>query len=103
MLILVQKWPIFPIFDISLKLQNRRINLLFTACNQVQYQKNLTSKFRKKFSYVDLGPRVQQITYTSTYVRLVKQVVHTFFFQRTLTYVRDSSIAYTRSMMTKYL
>ena len=53
MLILVQKGPIFPIFDISLKLQNRRINLLFTACNQVQ---NLTSKFRKKINYVDLGP-----------------------------------------------
>ena len=52
MLILVQKGPIFPIFDISLKLQNRRINLIFTACNQVQ---NLTSKFRKKIQLCWFG------------------------------------------------
>ena len=47
--------------------------------------------------------RVQQIAHASTYLRLVKQVVHTIFFQRTLTYVKESSIAYTRSIMTKYL
>ena len=40
------------------------------------------------------GARVQQIVYVSTYVRLVKQVVDTIFFQRTLTYVKESSIAY---------
>ena len=32
-------------------------------------------------------------TLVRTYVRLVKQVVHTIFFQRTLTYVNESSIA----------
>ena len=37
--------------------------------------------------------RVQQIAYASTYVHLVKQVIHTIFFQHTLTYVRESSIA----------
>ena len=47
--------------------------------------------------------RVQQITYASTYIRLVKQVVHTIFFQCTLTYVKESSIVYTRSIMTNCL
>ena len=47
--------------------------------------------------------RVQQIAYASTYLRLVKQFVRTFFFPRTLTYVKESSIAYTKSIMTKYL
>ena len=46
---------------------------------------------------------MQQIVYTSIYVHLVKQVVHTIFFQRNLTYVKESSIAYTTSIMTKYL
>ena len=50
-----------------------------------------------------INNRVQQIAYASTYLRLVKQVVHAIFFQRTLTYVKESSIAYTRSIMTKYL
>ena len=52
---------------------------------------------------IECKPRVQQITYASTYVRLVKQVVQTMFFQHTLTYIKESSIAYTRSIMTKYL
>ena len=52
---------------------------------------------------LSLTSRVEQIAYASTYVSLVKQVVHTIFFQCTLTYVKESSIAYTRSIMTKYL
>ena len=56
-----------------------------------------------KINHYGLGSRVQQITYASTYVCLVKQVVHTIFFRHILTYVKESSIAYTRSIMTKYL
>ena len=57
---------------------NNKTNSLVDVCSDVMLHWVLCNVYT----------RVQQIAYASTYVHQVKQVVHTIFFQRTLTDVR---------------
>ena len=80
-------------YYLTMNKNNIKTNSLVDVCSDVMLHWVLCNVYT----------RVQQIAYTSTYVHQVKQVVHTIFFQRTLTDVKESSIVYTRSIMTKYL
>ena len=49
-----QKWPIYPIWIISFLLKSKAAT--FTE-SQVQFQKNLMSRFRENLKSVDFGPK----------------------------------------------